>query len=88
MGTPCKRTGMEYFRFHPLRYFGATMLERAWVPIRTTQTLPGHENRTTTEIYLHSVGSEERAVMNSLEMQFQTKVPEKSQPINREVGSL
>ena len=36
------------------------MLDRANVPIGSFQRLLGYENRTTTEIYLHSIGESER----------------------------
>ena len=54
---------MRYFRFHALRHFGASVLERANVPIGSIQRLLGHENRTTTQIYLHSIGEAEREAM-------------------------
>jgi len=79
MTSLCTKVDVPYFRFHPLRHFGATMLERAGVPIRTIQMLLGHSNRATTEIYLHSAGDEEKAAMEGLENVFETKVPEKSQ---------
>ncbi len=83
----CKKAGVKYFRFHPLRPFGATMLERVGVPIRTIQTLLGHQNRTTTEIYLHSVGEEERFAMDKLGTLFE-KSQQKSQQRNGEVVRL
>ncbi len=62
----CKKAGVRYFRFHPLRHFGASMLENAGVPVRTIQDLLGHENRTTTEIYLHSIKGSDREAMDLL----------------------
>jgi integrase len=73
MATLCTKVKVPYFRFHPLRHFGATMLERSGVPIRTIQTLLGHQNRSTTEIYLHSVGSEEISAMNNLEKEYENE---------------
>ncbi|MBM4296014.1 MAG: site-specific integrase [Deltaproteobacteria bacterium] len=52
----CLKAGVRYFRFHALRHFGASVLDRANVPISSIQRILGHENRTTTEIYLHSIG--------------------------------
>ena len=78
MATLCKKAGVKYFRFHPLRHFGATMLERAGIPIKTIQSLLGHESRVTTEIYLHSAERDERSAMEHLEKEFLKKVPEKS----------
>jgi len=54
---------VRYFRFHALRHFGASVLERANVPIGSIQRLLGHKNRTTTQIYLHSIGEAEREAM-------------------------
>ncbi|WP_449244185.1 tyrosine-type recombinase/integrase [Desulfobacca acetoxidans] len=63
MGTLCRKVGVKYFRFHALRHFGASVLEKANVSIGSIQRLLGHENRTTTEIYLHSIGEAEREAM-------------------------
>ncbi len=55
---------MKYFRYHALRHYGASTLETAGVSVSSIQRIPGHENRTTTEIYLHSIGNPERVAMN------------------------
>lgn len=60
MKSLCKKAGVKYFRFHPLRHFGASMLDHANVNIGSIQRILGHENRATTEIYLHSIGQSER----------------------------
>jgi len=60
----CKRAGVRYFRYHALRHAGASMIETNNVPIGSIQRILGHENRTTTEIYLHSIGQAERTAMN------------------------
>ncbi len=70
MKTLCKKVKVTYFRFHALRHFGATMLDAANVPIGSIQRILGHENRTTTEIYLHSVGEGERHAMDILDKGF------------------
>ncbi|MFA4902820.1 MAG: tyrosine-type recombinase/integrase [Desulfobaccales bacterium] len=59
----CRKAGVKYFRYHALRHFGASVLERANVPIGSIQRILGHENRTTTEIYLHSISEAEREAM-------------------------
>jgi integrase len=60
MKTLCKKVGVKYFRYHALRHLGASVLDRANVNISSIQRLLGHENRTTTEIYLHSINESER----------------------------
>jgi len=60
MKTLCKRAGVKYFRFHALRHSGASIMESSNVPIGSIQRILGHENRSTTEIYLHSIGETER----------------------------
>lgn len=64
MKSLCKKAGVKYFRFHPLRHAGASVMDESNVPIGDIQRILGHENRRTTEIYLHSIGdSERRAIM-------------------------
>ncbi len=78
MAKLCQRAGVRHFGFHALRHFGASVLDRANVPIGTIQRILGHENRTTTEIYLHSMGEAEREAMLVFERACQTALPEKS----------
>ena len=72
MKTLCEKTGVKYFRYHALRHYGASMLDSAKVPIGSIQRILGHENRATTEIYLHSVGEGERHAMDILDDGFKT----------------
>jgi integrase len=72
MRTLCKRAGVRYFRYHALRHFGASLLEQANVAIGSIQRLLGHENRSTTELYLHSIGESEREAMDVLNERFET----------------
>ena len=67
MKTLCKKAGVRYFRFHPLRHFGASMLMREGVDPRTIQDILGHSNFKTTEIYLHSFGGSNQEAMDKLE---------------------
>jgi integrase len=62
----CENAGVRYFRYHALRHFGASLLEQANIPIGSIQRILGHENRLTTEIYLHSIGDSERLAMQVL----------------------
>lgn len=78
MGTLCRKVGVRYFRFHALRHFGASVMERANVPIGSIQRLLGHENRSTTEIYLHSIGEAEREAMEVFELASQDALPTES----------
>jgi len=56
----CEKAGVRYFRFHPLRHAGASIMDSNNVPMGAIQRILGHENRKTTEIYLHSIGDLER----------------------------
>ena len=67
MQTLCKKAGVKYFRFHPLRHYGASMMDSANINIGSIQRILGHENRTTTEVYLHSIGESERKAMEIYE---------------------
>ena len=71
MQNLCEKAGVKYFRFHALRHFGASMLEQSNVPIGSIQRLLGHENRLTTELYLHSIGESERHAMDLLNGRFE-----------------
>lgn len=57
MKSLCKKAGVKYFRFHPFRHAGASFMESIGVPISNIQDILGHENRKTTEGYIHTVGN-------------------------------
>jgi hypothetical protein len=61
------KANVKYFRYYPIRHLGASTLDRANVNIGSIQRILGHENRTTTEIYLHSIGEAERKAMQIFE---------------------
>jgi integrase len=67
----CNRAGVRHFRFHALRHAGATVMDSQNVPIGSIQRILGHENRTTTEIYLHSINETEREAMAIYERAIQ-----------------
>ena len=56
----CKKVGVREFGFHALRHSGASLMENSNVPIGAIQRILGHESRSTTEIYLHSLDGMER----------------------------
>ncbi|RPJ07302.1 MAG: site-specific integrase [Deltaproteobacteria bacterium] len=63
MKTLCTDAKVRYFRFHPIRHSGASIMDGNNVPIGAIQRILGHENRRTTEIYLHSIDDLERDAM-------------------------
>ena len=67
MKTLCKEAGVRYFRFHALRHSGASVMDSKNVSIGAIQRILGHENRTTTEIYLHSISGSEREAISVFE---------------------
>lgn len=81
MKTLCKKANVSYFRFHPIRHAGASILDASNVPIGAIQRLLGHENRKTTEIYLHSIGDLEKDAMIAFE-----RAREKSHTDSHTVG--
>ena len=68
MRSLCKKADVKYFRFHALRHAGASVMDNNNVPIGAIQKILGHENRTTTEIYLHNMGDLERQAMEIFEI--------------------
>ena len=67
MSNLCDDAKVRYFRYHALRHLTASILDDLGVAIGTIQRILGHQNRRTTEIYLHSVGEAEREAMSKLE---------------------
>jgi len=67
MNRLCEKAGVRYFRFHPIRHSGASIMDGNNVPLGAIQRILGHENRKTTEIYLHSIGDLEREAINAFE---------------------
>jgi len=63
MRVLCKKAKVRYFRFHPLRHSGASIMDANHVPMGVIQKILGHENRRTTEIYLHAIGGSDREAM-------------------------
>jgi integrase len=86
MKSLCKKAGVRYFRYHPLRHLGASLLDRANVNIGSIQRILGHENRSTTEIYLHSIGESEREAMRIFEWVSENSHTESHTETKKEVG--
>jgi integrase len=63
MASLCRKAGVKPFGFHALRHSGASIMDSLNVPIGVIQRILGHENRQTTEIYVHSIGNVEREAM-------------------------
>jgi DNA-binding transcriptional MerR regulator len=85
MRSLCRKAGVKYFRFHALRHLTASVLDDMGVHIGAIQRILGHQNRRTTEIYLHSVGEAEREAMKKLEgvdLFGGSTQPDKSAPKN------
>jgi integrase len=62
-----KKLGVRYFRFYAQRHSGASVMDSNNVPIGAIQRILGHENRKTTEIFLHSIGQSEREAIDIFE---------------------
>lgn len=67
MKSLCKKAGVKYFRYHPLRHYGASVLDHARVPIGSIQKILGHEKRTTTELYIQSINEADVEAMETYE---------------------
>ncbi len=67
MRTLCKKAGVRYFRFHALRHASASIMDCSGARIGDIQRILGHENRRTTEIYLHAIGDGQREAIATLE---------------------
>lgn len=67
MAKVCEKSSVKYFRYHALRHLTASILDDLGAQMGSIQKILGHKNRSTTEIYLHSIGDAERRAMESLE---------------------
>ncbi len=67
MRTLCAKAGVRYFRYHAILHSGASVMENNNVSIGTIQRILGHENRSTTEVYLHSIGDSEKKAIAVLD---------------------
>lgn len=67
MRSLCEKAGVRYFRFHPLRHAGASLMENINIPVTHIQEILGHENRRTTETYIHAINKSKYEVMIKFE---------------------
>ncbi len=74
----CEKAKVSYFRFHALRHSSASLMDNNNVPMGAIQRILGHRNRTTTDIYLHSLGEGEREAIETLEAVREKKVSHRS----------
>lgn len=67
MKSVCKRAEVKYFHYHAIRHLTASILYHEGTPANVVQTILRHKNATTTERYLHSLGTKEaRKALNSV----------------------
>lgn len=88
MFSLCQKAGVRYFRFHAMRHAGASLMDSNNVSIGAIQRLLGHENRTTTEIYLHSIGMAEREAMAVYEKATQNSHMKSHTEMKRELTNV
>jgi integrase len=67
MRSLCRKAEVKYFRYHALRHASASVLDQRGARLGDIQRILGHENRRTTEIYLHSIGDDQREAIATLE---------------------
>lgn len=67
MKTLCEKAKVKYFRFHPLRHAGASLMDSINIPMAEIQAILGHENRKTTEGYIHTTQGKAFETMKAFE---------------------
>lgn len=82
----CKEAGVKTFQFHALRHFGASVMDTNAAPLGSIQRILGHESRTTTEIYLHSLGDSEREAMEIFERAMKEKSSHGGEKVSHKVS--
>lgn len=63
----CDKANVKRFGFHALRHAGASLMANINVPMVDIQAILGHENPSTTEIYVHTSGKTAREAMAAYE---------------------
>ncbi len=82
----CKKAEVKYFNFHALRHSGASVMDNSGVPIGSIQRILGHENRSTTEKYLQSIGDSERQAMSVFEEASRNSHTDSHTDVMRRIG--
>ena len=68
MRSICNRAGVSNYGFHSIRHFTATLMHDAGkIPTGVIGGLLGHQDKRTTEVYLHSVEESARNAMQKLD---------------------
>lgn len=67
MKNLCNKAKVPYFRFHPIRHATASLMDSLNIPITDIQSILGHSNRSTTEIYIHTSESNKIKAFNIFE---------------------
>lgn len=57
----CAKAQVRPFGFHGIRHLSASLMYQNGVPMTEIQKILGHSNLTTTEIYIRSLGTDEKA---------------------------
>lgn len=81
----CKRAEVKPFTFHAIRHYGATRASSKKAPIRGIQAMLGHENISTTSIYLQSLDETTRSVADTL-MTRRNKSVDNDQDFSRKMS--